>query len=332
MTLPPTGWVPDLYRSDHLLALPRSRGVARPGIEALARAWFPEAGWVSEPTSGPAERPMAGARFRGVVPDDVRRPGVLRLTEGVEVVGPFVVLSPGAQDLGLASSAAEVWAVRVARSSRGRVPLDTEDRDGLGRVFATGLPDDLELRVVRWAVAAARKVGGSVAVDGTQVLTPDPARGVDLTVFSAHALTPDSALGVLRTFVPGARVAAVEEREDSLVDFVLVGETAYDGAVKVVVQKVDRVPAALAPLDWREYGPFAYRLLWLPTDVYELEVEEPSGLHLIARARMRASLARLAAVLQGRVQGVLVDDGGFEVSAAEVEERIAAESTARFWV
>ncbi|TGJ95582.1 hypothetical protein DLJ96_13700, partial [Actinotalea fermentans ATCC 43279 = JCM 9966 = DSM 3133] len=102
MTLPPTGWVPDLYRSDHLLALPRSRGIARPGIEALARAWFPEAGWVSEPTSGPAERPMAGARFRGVVPDDVRRPGVLRLTEGVEVVGPFVVLSPGTQTLGLA--------------------------------------------------------------------------------------------------------------------------------------------------------------------------------------------------------------------------------------
>ncbi|MFF2620842.1 hypothetical protein [Oerskovia jenensis] len=332
MTLPPTGWVPDLYRTDHLLALPRSRGVARPGIEVLARAWFPEAGWVSEPTSGPAERPMAGARFRGVVPDDVRRPGVLRLTEGVEVVGPFVALAPEVQGLGVASSTAEVWAVRVARSSRGRAPFSLEDRDGLGRVFAAGLPEDLELRAVRWAVAAARKVGGSVAVDGVQVLTPDPARGVDLTVFSAHALTPESALGVLRTFVPGARVTEVEERADRLVDFALAGETPYDGAVQLVVQKVGRVPASLGALDWREYGPFAYRLVWVPTDPYETEVEVPSGLHLIARARMRASLARLAAVLQGRVQGVLVDDDGFAVSATEVEERIAAESTARFWV
>lgn len=321
-----------MYSSDHLLALPRSRGVVRPGIEALARAWFPEAGWVSEPTSGPAERPMAGARFRGVVPDDVRRPGVLRLTEGVEVVGPFGVQPPGAAGLGLASAVAEVWAVRVGHRSRGPATGPLEDRDGLGRVFAAGLPDDLELRAVRWAVAAARKVGGSVVADGVSVLTPDPAQGVDLTLYSAHALVPEAALVVLRTFVPGAQVTEVEERADHLVDFVLVGQTPYDGAVQVVVQKVREVPAALAALDWREYGPFAYRLRWLPTDPYELEVEEPSGLHLIARTRARALLARLAAVLQGRVQGVLVDDGSFEVSAAEVEERIAAESSARFWV
>jgi len=332
MTLPATGWLPDLYRTDHLLALPRPRGVARPGIEVLARAWFPEAGWVSEPTSGPAERPMVGARFRGVVPDDVRRPGVLRLTEGVEVVGPFEARSPAAQDLGLACSVAEVWALRAAHSSRGRVPVVLEDPDGLGRVFAAGLPGDVELRAVRWAVAVARKVAGSVAVDGVRVLTPDPSRGVDLTLFSAHVLDPGSVLGVLRTFVPSAQVTEVAEREGGLADVVLEGPTPYDGTVRLAVRKVDRVPAALGAHDWREYGPFAYRLEWCPTDGYELEVEEPSGPHLIARARMRAVLARLATVLQGRVQGILVDDGGFEVTAPEVEERIAAESRARFWV
>ncbi|MHA7133842.1 hypothetical protein [Oerskovia turbata] len=332
MTLPATGWVPDLYRGDHLLALPRSRGVARPGIETLARAWFPEAGWVSMPTSGPAERPMAGARFRGVTPDDVRRPGVLRLTEGVEVVGPFVVVSPRAQELGVASSAAEVWAVRVAQRPRGRATVVREDRDGLGRVFAAGLPDALELRVVRWAVAVARKVAGGVAVDGARVLTPDPDAGVDLTLFSALALTPESALGVLRTVVPGARMTEVIERADRLVDVALVGETSYDGAVHVALRRVDSVPAALAAIDWRDHGPFAYRLAWAPTDPYELDVESPSGPHLIARARMRALLGRLAAMLQGRVQGVLVDDGGFVVGPAEVEARLTAEVGARFWV
>ena len=128
MTLPLTGSVPEMYSSDHLLALPRSRGVARPGIEALAQAWYPEAGWVSEPSSGPAERPMAGARFRGVVPDDVRRPGVLRLTEGVEVVGPFVVPAPQSLALDLASSVAERGAVRVAPRSRDRLPAAVDDR------------------------------------------------------------------------------------------------------------------------------------------------------------------------------------------------------------
>lgn len=332
MTLPLTGSVPEMYSSDHLLALPRSRGVARPGIEALAQAWYPEAGWVSEPSSGPAERPMAGARFRGVVPDDVRRPGVLRLTEGVEVVGPFVVPAPQSLALDLASSVAELWAVRVAHRSRDRLPAEVDDRDGLARVFAAGLPDDVELRVVRWMVAAARKVGGTLFVDGAVPLAPEPAAAVDLTLYSAQALTPDAALGSLQTVVPGARVVEVVERPDRLVDFALDGETAYDGALRVVVRKVDVVPAVLGALDWREYGPFAYRMSWVPADSYELEVEEPSGLHLIARSRMRASVARLASVLQGRAAGVLVDDGGFEVTSAEVDERIAAVSTARFWV
>lgn len=332
MTLPLTGSVPEMYSSDHLLALPRSRGVARPGIEALATAWFPEAGWVSEPSSGPAERPMAGARFRGVVPDDVRRPGVLRLTEGVEVVGPFVVPAPQSLALDLASSVAELWAVRVAHRSRDRLPAEVDDRDGLARVFAAGLPDDVELRVLRWMVAAARKVGGTLFVDGAVPLAPEPAAAVELTLYSAQALTPDAALGSLQTVVPGARVVEVVERPDRLVDYALDGETAYDGALRVVVRKVDVVPAVLGALDWREYGPFAYRMSWVPADPYELEVEEPSGLHLIARSRMRASVARLASVLQGRAAGVLVDDGGFEVTSAEVDERIAAVSTARFWV
>lgn len=332
MTLPLTGSVPEMYSSDHLLALPRSRGVARPGIEALATAWFPEAGWVSEPSSGPAERPMAGARFRGVVPDDVRRPGVLQLTEGGEVVGPFVVPAPQSLALDLASSVAELWAVRVAHRSRDRLPAEVDDRDGLARVFAAGLPDDVELRVLRWMVAAARKVGGTLFVDGAVPLAPEPTAAVDLTLYSAQALTPDAALGSLQTVVPGARVVEVVERPDRLVDYALDGETAYDGALRVVVRKVDVVPAVLGALDWREYGPFAYRMSWVPADPYELEVEEPSGLHLIARSRMRASVARLASVLQGRAAGVLVDDGGFEVTSAEVDERIAAVSTARFWV
>ncbi len=332
MTLPLTGSVPEMYSSDHLLVLPRSRGVARPGIEALATAWFPEARWVSEPSSGPAERPMAGARFRGVVPDDVRRPGVLRLTEGVEVVGPFVVPAPQSLALDLASSVAEVWAVRVPHGSRPRLPVASDHRDGLARVFAAGLPDDVELRAVRWMVAAARKVGGTLFVDGAVPLAPEPAAAVDLTLYSAQALTPDAALGSLQTVVPGARVVEVVERPDRLVDYVLDGETAYDGALRVVVRKVDVVPAVLGAQDWREYGPFAYRMSWVPADPYELEVEEPSGLHLIARSRMRASVARLASVLQERAAGALVDDGGFEVTSVEVDERIAAVSTARFWV
>ncbi|WP_157446511.1 hypothetical protein [Cellulosimicrobium sp. TH-20] len=351
MDAPVAGLVPDAHAGAHLLATPRSRGAARTPVDALARAWFAGAAWTTPPGGGGAARPMAGARFRGVVPDGVVAPGELRLAEGARVVGPFALTPPQTQALGLAGGGAEAFALhvdhpdaRLAPRARTGAWADTstgtstgsvtDDRDGLVRAFPAGLPQGLELRVLGWAVAAARRVGGAVVADGRTVLTPDPASGVDLTLYSAHVLGPDDALGVLRTTVPGAGVVVVRPGADGLAEYVLSGETPYDGAVRLEARRVARVPLALDGLDWREHGPHAYRLTWVPTEPDELAVERPSGLHVIARSRARVLLARLAAMLQGRLAGTLVDDGGFVVRDLDLDERLspAAAPTARFWV
>lgn len=337
MDAPVAGLVPDAHAGAHLLATPRSRGAARTPVDALARAWFVGAAWATPPGGGGAARPMAGARFRGVVPDGVVGPGELRLAEGARVVGPFALTPPQTHALGLAGGSAEAYALHVDHPDARLAPAAvaaTDDRDGLVRAFPAGLPQGLELRVLGWAVAAARRVGGAVVADGRAVLTPDPASGVDLTLYSAHVLGPDDALGVLRTTVPGARVVAVRAGADGLAEYVLSGETPYDGAVRLEARRVAQVPLALDGLDWREHGPHAYRLTWVPTEPDELAVERPSGLHVLARSRARVLLARLAAMLQGRLAGTLVDDGGFVVRDLDLDERLspAAAPTARFWV
>ncbi|MTG89859.1 hypothetical protein GJV82_13020 [Cellulosimicrobium sp. BIT-GX5] len=277
---------------------------------------------------------MAGARFRGVVPDGVVAPGELRLADGARAVGPFPLTPAQTQALDLAAGAAEAFALHVDDPAPRQVPAVADDRDGLARAFAAGLPQGLELQVLGWAVAAARRVGGAVVADGRTVLTPDAASGVDLTLYSAQVLGPDDALGVLRTTVPSARVVAVHPRPDGLAEYVLSGETPYDGAVRLWARRVPQVPLALGALDWREHGPHAYGVTWVPPDPFELEVERPSGLHVIARSRARVLVARLAAMLQGRLAGALVDDGGFVVRDLDLEERLtpAATPTTQFWV
>ncbi|WP_265520162.1 hypothetical protein [Oerskovia flava] len=330
------GLVPVEHARDHLLAVPRTPGTARVPLEVLAAGWFPASAWERPPGGEPEVRPMAGARFRGMVSDDVALPGILRLTEGVTVVGPFPLTAPQTQALDLASATAEIYAVTLdePRDRSGPVqPVD--DRDGLGRVFADGWPSETELGVVRWMIAAARRAGGAVVIDGRTHLTPDPSASVDLTLFSAQALDPQSALGVLRTVIATSQITGVEERPDGPSDYLVTGESSYDGALEMLVQRVQVVPQSLAALEWREYGPFAYRLSWRPSDPYELEAEHPSGVHVIARTRMRASVARLAAMLQGRIGGTLVDEGGFVVGAHDLEERLhptSAPPSSRFRV
>ncbi|MBD8078653.1 hypothetical protein [Cellulosimicrobium arenosum] len=318
------GLVPEQYAGTHVLALPRTRGVARTSVETLARAWFPSATWLTPPGGGGAARPMVGARFRGLVPADEVRPGELVLADGIRLVGPFSLTAPQTQALDLPAGTAEAFALRLDDvSPRGAPPGRTDDRDGLARAFRDGLPQGVELHALGWALAAARRGRGAVVTGTGAVLTPEPAAGVDLTLYSAHPLSPEDALRVLGTMVPSSRVQSVEPRDSGPPDAVLAGATAYDGGVQLSIRRVAEVPVALGALDWRDYGPFAYGLTWQPLDPDELDAERPTGLHVIARARVRVLVARLAAMLQGRIAGTLVDDGGFVVHELDLDERLS---------
>lgn len=304
----------------------------------MASAWFSDVAWLREPSRSAGGRRMAGARFRGMQQAVSVTPGVMRLGEEHIATGPFPVPAERLDDLGIVARTGEAYVLTRSdglRDVRGAAPTSYDDRDGIARSFPQALPQGEELRVLQWAVAVARRAGGVLLGDGRQPMVPDPQGSLNLGLYSAHPLSPGDVLPLLRAFIATAEVRADEPTQDGSPRYQLVGQTPYDGAIVVDVERVDRVPRALAELDWRAYGPYAYRLSWVPTDPYELELDQPSGVHVIARARMRATIARLAATLQGRIAGVVVDDGGFIAGPEELEARNdpqANDGTGRVWV
>lgn len=316
------GVIPAEHASGHILILPSTNGPV--AVSELAAAWFSEVTWLREPSRASGTRRMAGSRFRGMAQPDSLVPGVMRLGEAHVATGPFEVGEAHLAELPIPAAKAEAYSIARGdglRDVRGAAPTSYDDRDGIARAFPHALPQGEELRIVQWMVAAARKTGGGVLADGRQPLLPDPAASVNLSLYSAHALQPTDVLPMLRSFIATADVSAEQVTPDGSPRYTLAGSTAYDGSIVVDVERVDRVPRALGALDWRSYGPFAYRLTWMPADPYELELEHGSGLHVIARARMRVSLARLAVSLHGRIAGIIVDDGGFIATPEELDGR-----------
>jgi hypothetical protein len=334
MTL--AGIIPAEHAVGHTLVLPCPDDPVV--ISPMASAWFSDVAWLREPTRSSGTRKMKGARFRGIEETSSVTPGVMRLGEEHIATGPFAVGADRLAELSMNAPAAEAYVLSRSdglRDVRSAAPTSFDDRDGIARAFPQALPQGKELRVIQWAVAAARKTGGLLLADGQRLMVPDPTASVNLSLYSAHPLAAGDILPMLRAVIATAEVAADQPTADGSPRYRLVGPTAYDGSIVIDVERVDRVPRTLGALDWRAYGPFAYRLSWVPADPYELELEQPSGLHVIARARMRSSIARLAVMLVSRISGVVVDDGGFVAQLGELESRNDPQTNAgsgRAWV
>jgi len=275
--------VPAVLDGQHVLLLPRGTDV-----QPLAAAWFPAAAWESVPTaSAPATR-LTGARFRGVAMDEPA-PGRLRLAEAGVLVGPVAV----------------------------------DERD------AYGLAEGGD-QAFAWMTAAARRAGGIVvAADRAHSLTPDRHADVGLTLWSAEPMTAVDAVPLVRPALSGARLGPVDlPRPNGTADtgpqpFGVTATFEYDGAVTVSMSRVARAPRVLETLDWRDHGPWAYRVTWQPLEPGELTTETPSPLHVIARDRVMPSMARVTAALWRAVGGTVVDAGGFLVTPDELRDRSA---------
>lgn len=169
-------------RRHHVLGL--TREVSKQELWFLARARFATARWSDGPE--PA----------------------LRISRHSALHGPYAP-GPGAlRDLGFARGVCCLVAVECPRE-RGEPPWpDTEDTAGLWRAFPDGLPVRDEERMVDWAVAVARHIGGSVRItDRAITLTPDPDASIDLTVYSDVWLEPERGLAMARALSSRAHLA-----------------------------------------------------------------------------------------------------------------------------
>jgi len=287
MTVTLPGALADL----HVLALPH-------GADALvlARAWFPDAVWEREPAApAPVARPMTGARFRGLAVQEPAAPVPGRLALGGAVlVGPRPLTADEVREAGL----------------RAGGPLDLYGFESA--------PSEL---VTAWATAAARHAGGLlVPASRAQVVVPDPHGAPGLTLWSPVPMAPRDVLPLVRPAMVGARVSPTElptPAGGGPQECAVTAVFDYDGTVTLRSSRRDDVPAVLAALDWRDYGPWAYEVRWRP-----VEGEDPeSPLSAIARQRVAPTIARVTAALWRAAGGTVVDEGGFVVPSDELTRR-----------
>ncbi|HEY0117761.1 MAG TPA: hypothetical protein VGC04_03170, partial [Cellulomonas sp.] len=199
------------------------------------------------------------------------------------------------------------------------------------QAHAQGLPDrDLDLYaldpqvsdplVLGWMTAAARRTGGAVvSADRAQLIVPDAASAVDLTLWTGAVVPSGDLVSAVRPFLAGSRPGPVRELPGGA--YTLTSRFEFDGALTVTAQPRDAVPVAVASQRWGEQGPWTYAVTWVPPDPTELTSEQPSRLHLIARSRVAPVVARAAWAMLRVAGGVVVDDGGFPVTADDLARR-----------
>lgn len=325
--------LPTALDGRHVLALPAGTDVV-----ALASAWFREAAWLRPPETADEAaartRPARGARFRGVAAEPAAPvPGLARLDDVLALEGPTPLAGPGAAAVGLPARTYDLYAL-VPAPDGSPGGTDPTLAGGTPAAAGTGTAGTGALRAgpsldlaVGWFSAAARRAGGAILpADRSRLVVPDPASAVDLTLWSAQVLSPEDLLVLARRALTGARTTPVDppapaDGEQGEPPATVVAAYEYDGAVRVSRSRSTDVPVVLAGLSWRDYGPWPYRVTWLPTQPEELEVEHPSQLHVIARARIAPAVARVTGALLRAVGGTVVDGGGFVVPPEELEAR-----------
>lgn len=210
---------------------------------------------------------------------------------------------------------------------RGEPPfLGLGDRTGIARACPNGLPIRDEERVLNWAVAAARRLGGTVRIapSGT-ILRPDMESSVDLTILSSVWLDPPAARKVVSSALPHAafhqpdlaKVIDPPSTQAPSEKYGLGADLEADGRVDVLIGLAEGIPPAWQPL-WKGRTPISYEVCWTPLELAELEMEDPPLYTKSARRRAFDLVARTTSLLHGATGGQIVDDDWFLVAPEEL--------------
>lgn len=135
----------------------------------------------------------------------------VRIGRHATLTGPYVLATENCVSAGIPAPWTVAYALEAPQERDDAPPVGLQDRDGLSRVFPDGLPVRDEGRGLDLLVALARRLGGVVRIAGHatpgDLIQPDPAQSVDLTVHTAQWLEPETLMAVLGREVPEVRLA-----------------------------------------------------------------------------------------------------------------------------
>ncbi len=281
--------------SYHLLALPHGRTGEE--AEALAISVWNEAGWIN--------------------------PGVLHLTEGVTLEGPWD-LAPEVRDtLGLSSEMETVWLLRC-QGIRGAAPSEeVKARDELARAFPAGMPVGVELVSLGVLRRISRRLGGAVRIAGSgHVLAQDPGSAVNLNVYTSDPLPPSELGAVLTDLFGEVQQVSADQVEDPQSPQPHAMLVELEGGAKLLVgmRPADRVPRALRWEPWVRPHLYHYEVTWANAFEHALPGGHLSRVGRRKRDRASQAVSQASAALAAATRNVaIIDEDDFLVSVDELE-------------
>src|SRR5690625_4078483 len=250
--------------------------------------------------------------------------GAQRVARHSNIYGP-VFDEDLRRTLGFMRDTPALFSVHTPRE-RGEPPfMGLPERTGISRACPSGLPIRDEGRVLNWAIAVARRLGGALRiVPSNTVLRPDIESSVDLTVLSPVWLEPAAAHKVVAPALPrlyfhqrAELAVSPSSPEVASTAFGLGSDLAEDGRLDVLIGLADDIPPAWQPA-WKGHTPVSYQVRWTPLEIEERELEDPPLHTKIARRRIFDLVATVTARIQTAVGGQIVDDDWFSVDAQEL--------------
>ncbi len=278
----------------HLLALPPDRSGEE--VEALAISVWNEAGWIN--------------------------PGVLHLTEGVTLEGPWEVAPETREELGLSQGTDSVWLLR-SQAVRGAAPTEEiKARDELARAFPEGMPVGVELNAISVMRRIARRLGGEVRVAGSgQLLTPESESAVNLSVYTSEPLSEDDLRRALEEIFGQVQAVTSEnpDGDSGPLPHAMLVELESGAQVLVGMRPVEELPRALRWEPWIRGQVYLYEVNWANSFQHVL----PSGLITRAGRRQQADASRAinqaAAAISAATRNVaVIDEDDFLVAPEEL--------------
>ncbi|MDO5719691.1 MAG: hypothetical protein Q4P05_03060 [Actinomycetaceae bacterium] len=166
---------PDVGQNHHVLVV--GADVDPRELEALAVSTWDDAAWLE--------------------------PGLLRLTEGATLSGPWRIGVDARQTLKTPGDDEQGWIVDVPACRTGPAPEFLLDTDPVARAFSDAMPAGLEYEVVQALQRFARRLAGAIRVAGSgNLIEPDADSAVAITVYAARWVDEEDLTDLLRPYFP----------------------------------------------------------------------------------------------------------------------------------
>ncbi len=282
----------------HLLALPSD--ATGEELEALVVSVWNEAGWTG--------------------------PGILHLTEGSTLEGPWTMTDRVRDALGFSSEAVNVWQLRCP-ARRGRPPAPEILRiDEWAQAFPEGMPVGTEYAALQVLHRVARRLQGELRLAGLgKILAPDPDSAVNLRLYTDQFIAPAEAFAALSRQFPQVEVPPgtdVDARDPA--PYGLLVQQSDESRVIVGTRSVDRVPRVLRWETWASGPVYLTEINWTGSRTMTLSDGRLSRRGQLERRMVRGTIEVIAATLVDLVgKAAVIDEDDFLVVLDELPREVA---------